>query len=171
MNNKKKPVETSTVLITIAFLAIFIIMPPLCRMLYQEEEQPINNPDSGEVSNENITMTCVKSLSSGDSITSVSEFNSNQIITNKITLSSQVVIANITPENQSDAQEYNFLLNLIGNIQSENIEGDITNPNGNITLIINKKLFDSTKEETITNQFQDQTTLMNYYQEKGYQCS
>jgi len=26
MNNKKKPVETSTVLITIAFLAIFIIM-------------------------------------------------------------------------------------------------------------------------------------------------
>lgn len=170
MNNKKKQVETSTVLITIAFLAIFIIMPPLSRILYQEEEQP-NNPDSGEVATENISMTCIKSLSTGDSITSTSEFNNGQIISNRISLSSQTVITSTSVENQNDIQKYNSLLNLFQNIEGQNIEADITDPSSKITLIINKTLVNSTTEEIITSQFQDQSTLMAYYQEKGYQCS
>ena len=41
MEQNKKTVSTSTVLITIAFLAMFIILPPVTRILYAEEEEEI----------------------------------------------------------------------------------------------------------------------------------
>ena len=78
--------SNSTVFIVIAFLAIFIIMPPLCRVFYKEEEVVEDTP-AQEVALTNGTLTCTKTYATmGTEVSSTATYKDGSIVNNVITI-------------------------------------------------------------------------------------
>lgn len=182
MEQNKKTVSTSTVLIAIAFLAMFIILPPVTRVLYAEEssdgsEGIVNQSSdegnkSGEMTIQYTSMVCTKEYTNVPlMISSTSTFSGRKILTNEVTFENSTIITDPStledPIAQVQAVEYFTVLNTF-----QEIDEDYLSVSDTITVAtINQEVANTfTNDSMLIFHYQDKTTLKMYYEENGYTC-
>ncbi len=180
MEQNKKTVPTSTVLIAIAFLALFIILPPVTRVLYAEEEpveeeNPISAgmtaPSDDEI--KKYTLTCSKEYDSiGLSIISTSEFDEEDITSNQIAFDN---VENITdsnalssPEDIENADEYFATLNTFSGLDEFHLFKPIST--STVVVLDLEVVRNLEANSPILNHFKNRTLLQKYYESIGYTC-
>lgn len=181
MEQNKKTVPTSTVLIGIAFLALFIILPPVTRVLYAEEEKPVEeeNPISAGMNAtkdddiEKYTLTCSKEYNSiGLSIISTSEFIEEDITSNQISFDN---LENITdpnalssPEDIEKANEFFTTLNTFNGLDEFHLSKPIST--STYVLLDLEVVRNLDASSPILNHFKNRNLLQKYYESIGYTC-
>lgn len=161
--------SNSTVYIVIAFLAIFIIMPPLCRVLYKEEVQPEDTPVQQAALTDG-TMTCTRNFeNAGIEITSVATYEDSAIVTNVISIKNPLLTSEgLTGEALKEYSDYSTLFSGLLNLADadKEINGDTVK----ITLDI-ETLNSNVDDENVTNHMQDSLSLQNSYEINGFSCT
>lgn len=169
MQTDTQKYPNSTVYITIAFLAIFIIMPPFCRVFFKEEEKIEDTPVQEEALSSG-TLVCTKTYeTTGIEIDSTATYEDGNIISNIIAIKNPI----ITIEGLDDkaANEYNQFKNLFdefANVPDTNkvVAGDTT------TIKLDQDIIDSLGgDEELSAHMQDALSLQNSYELSGYTCS
>lgn len=161
--------SNSTVFIVIAFLAIFIIMPPLCRVFYKEEEVVEDTP-AQEVALTNGTLTCTKTYATmGTEVSSTATYKDGSIVNNVIVIKNPLLSeAGLTEEGQKEFAEYAGMFSSLLTVPETNRVIDGTT----ITVTLDESLVDSVEDSSqISNQLQDALSLQNSYEVNGYSCS
>ena len=164
MEQNKKTVSTSTVIITIIFLSMFIIIPPITRILYKEEVEPIDKV---------ITMTCTKQYNNAAlSIVSIATFTGENISTNKITFTNENKLSELDNMTdlfaQSDVTDY---FQILGNFSELN-DNFITENETSKTIEIDSELVETiTDNSSILSHFQEKDLLERYYVDNGFICT
>ena len=155
MQNKKQ-VSTETTIITIMFLALFIIMPPLCRVLYPRDETA-----KGKITGQKGDLpglTCIKEYGTiGYSLTSQSSFKNGQIKGNILTATKEEVSVN--DDGTAEQTEFDELFNNIANTLDQSKKE--TNE------LYTKIQLDSNYQ----NHWQSKNDLRAYYEELGFTCT
>ena len=161
--------SNSTVFIVIAFLAMFIIMPPLCRVFYKEEEVVEDTP-AQEVALTNGTLTCTKTYATmGTEVSSTATYKDGSIVNNVIVIKNPLLSeAGLTEEGQTEFAEYAGMFSSLLTVPETNRVIDGTT----ITVTLDESLVDSVEDSSqISNQLQDALSLQNSYEVNGYSCS
>lgn len=161
--------SNSTVFIVIAFLAIFIIMPPLCRMFYKEEEVVEDTP-AQEVALTNGTLTCTKTYATmGTEVSSTATYKDGSIVNNIISIKNPLLSADgLTEEGQEEFTEYAGMFSTLLNVPDTNKVIDGTT----LTVTLDQSVVDAVEDGSqISNQLQDALSLQNSYEVNGYSCT
>lgn len=161
--------SNSTVFIVIAFLAIFIIMPPLCRVFYKEEEVVEDTP-AQEVALADGKLICTKTYSTtGMEVSSTATYKDGSIVNNIISIKNPLLSADgLTEEGQEEFTEYAGMFSTLLNVPDTNkvIDGTI------LTVTLDQSVVDSVEDGSqISNQLQDALSLQNSYEVNGYSCT
>lgn len=171
MHEDTQKYSNSTVYIVIAFLAIFIIMPPLCRTLYAEEEPTDEIAPVIEDAVSTGKLICSKSFeATGMEIISTATYKDSSIISNVIVLKNPNFLTTNVGLNeaaQKEFNEFNSLYSSFSNIPDTNkvVSGDST------TITIDQNILDVLGDnEEISSQMQDSLTLQNSFEVNGYSC-
>ncbi|MBQ8131238.1 MAG: hypothetical protein IJ193_01965 [Bacilli bacterium] len=164
----KKPVSTSTVLITIAFLAIFIVMPPLCRVLYPKEEKIADTEDTEEMEMDLPGLTCTKEYGTiGINLISTSSHSNGSIIANEL-------MASIIPKSgdevdSSEQEEYTKLFaSILGGVDASKVTK--TDTYTQFTLDSTTSAFVQ-QNANASLHWKSKEELRTYYEELGFSCS
>lgn len=177
MIENKQKYSTSTVLIVILFLAIFIIIPPFTRVFYKEEEPIVDEGSGEEVIDENVlengVMICTYNSSKyATTISSESTFTDGAITTNVLKLEGGVVeeTAEEDSERSNLIEKLEIFNNLSLNAQDEavSIENGVTTISLNSTNIETLKLNEENLE--FSNHFQNYQDLKEFYEGLEFIC-
>ena len=161
--------SNSTVFIVIAFLAIFIIMPPLCRVFYKEEEVVEDTP-AQEVALVDGKLICTKTYSTtGMEVSSTATYKDGSIVNNIISIKNPLLSADgLTEEGQEEFTEYAGMFSTLLNVPDTNKVIDGTT----LTVTLDQSVVDSVEDGSqISNQLQDALSLQNSYEVNGYSCT
>lgn len=161
--------SNSTVFIVIAFLAIFIIMPPLCRVFYKEEEVVEDTP-AQEVALADGKLICTKTYSTtGMEVSSTATYKDGSIVNNIISIKNPLLSADgLTEEGQEEFTEYAGMFSGLINVPDTNKVIDGTT----LTVTLDQSVVDSVEDGSqISNQLQDALSLQNSYEVNGYSCT
>ena len=161
--------SNSTVFIVIAFLAIFIIMPPLCRVFYKEEEVVEDTP-AQEVALADGKLICTKTYSTtGMEVSSTATYKDGSIVNNIISIKNPLLSADgLTEEGQEEFTEYAGMFSTLLNVPDTNKVIDGTT----LTVTLDQSVVDSVEDGSqISNQLQDALSLQNSYEVNGYSCT
>ena len=177
MEQNKKTVSATTVFITIAFLAMFIILPPVTRILYAEEDDLVQesieeNKEEEEAVLDTYTLVCTKEYTNVPLIiSSKSTYTGREIETNEITFenANNILDANALtdPNAQKEATEFLETLNIFKDLDTEH-----RNTTGSTTIItLDSEFISSLSDNTVlSNHFQDKYAHQDYYEENGFTC-
>lgn len=171
MQGDTQKYSNETVYIVIAFLAILIIMPPLARILYAEEEvEEVATPVVDQALS-NGKLVCTKDFTTtGFKITSTATYEDGNIVSNVIALNNPLFItsdASLDDTGKAEYTEFMALYSSFGTIPDTNkvLAQD------SITVTIDKTLASTLGDnEAITAHMQDALTLQNSYEVNGYSC-
>lgn len=161
--------SNSTVFIVIAFLAIFIIMPPLCRVFYKEEEVVEDTP-AQEVALADGKLICTKTYSTtGMEVSSTATYKDGSIVNNIISIKNPLLSADgLTEEGQEEFTEYAGMFSTLLNVPDTNKVIDGTT----LTVTLDQSVVDAVEDGSqISNQLQDALSLQNSYEVNGYSCT
>lgn len=164
----KKPVSTSTVLLAIIFLAIFIVMPPLCRVLYPKEETTGTSDIPPEEETIPPGLTCSKDYSAlGYNLMSTSSHQDGNIIANDL----MATVIPLSGENatQEENIEFTTLFKSIidgmdpTTVQKTDTFQEFTLTSANLDFI--------EKNSNVSAQWKPKEELRAYYEELGFSCT
>ena len=172
MNEIEQKYSNTTVFLTIAFLALFIVIPPLARILYpKEEQQPLVNQEVEEESLTNGSLVCNKDFeNTGLSITSTASYEDGTITSNAIIFTN---LSNITTLDgiESDAgkkefDEYSKTLALFQTIDPTHIQTQ----EGATAITLDDTVI-SSPDDTLASYYQDPDSQQQFFTDEGYTCS
>lgn len=170
MQKETQKYSNSTVYIVIAFLAIFIIMPPLCRVIYKEEEEVINDVPAQVDALTEGKLICTRSYpTTGLKVTSTATYENGSIITNVISIKNPLLTSDgLTEDGVEEFNEYSTLFSGLLSVLASNqvIDGNT------ITVTIDQDVMDALNDnEQVANQMQDSLSLQNSYEVNGFSCT
>lgn len=162
--------SNSTVYIVIAFLAIFIIMPPLCRVFYKEGESVADDTPAQEVALADGKLICTKTYSkTGMEITSTATYEGGSIVTNVISIKNPLLSDDgLDEEGAKEFSEYQSMFSGLLTVPAANqaIAGTT------VTVTLNQDVVDSLEDsQSLSSQLTDSLTLQNSYEVNGYNCT
>ena len=170
MQKETQNISNSTIYIIIIFLSIFIIMPPLCRVVFKEEEEVIEDVPAQVDALSDGKLVCTKNyVNTGLEITSTSTYEGGSIITNIISIKNPILTSDgLTDAGVSEYNEYTTLFSELLNVPVSNQVID-----GNTLIItLDKNVKDALGDnDQIVNQMQDSLSLQNSYEVNGYSCT
>lgn len=163
--NEKKPISPILVILAIIFLAIFIVVPPLFRVMYPVEvEEPV---DTAHI------LTCTRvSVKNNYLVTNKVTYNNERPVKNVITFDPYIPsdddIANADPNEFTSSEELSLF--------SSNEKVTIAEDNGKYTLTLTGEVVaaisNSEEPSDIGNYFLSTSSEQRTYLEGiGYSCS
>lgn len=173
MEEIKQKYSTFTVVIVIIFLAMFIVLPPLSRVLYPDENVESNENESTTPTDSG-TLVCSRVYEKTNlSITANINFENGQILSNIITFSNT---DKITSENEIDTEagrdeyrEFSTLLNTFSKVSEEEL--DVTKDLNIVTLNNDSSIDKLENKIEIQKHLQDYDKLKSFYESNSYVCA
>ena len=170
MKKEKSPV---LVILTIFFLSLFVILPPIFRKALPKQEQLEKQTD-----NKLVILVCSNVFAEESyRVVSKTKYLNNNTISNVITYSKLVneqnvpTDTNVETSNTQESEKQNTVLNELKYFKSiPNL--DIVDSNTNIIITINAKSIDNNpNEEQLKKYFNSITIQQKFYKDLGYKCN
>lgn len=168
MEQVKQKYPTFLVILVIIFLSIFIIVPPISRVLFPKEV--VDDKEEVVEESDAIVLNCQKKYENTKlSIISTSNYLEDTIIDNTITFNnpSNITSTTVKEEEKKDFENYSSLLKVFDGIDEEYMIEDTLDTR----IFIDETLLEKySNNKNITNQFQEIEKQQKYYESLGFTC-